>query len=112
MHKEITLKERKELERVLDAGQYLSPIGTKRTRMEYLALAFLKYLIYGNITSWRQGFTNHLKDCPMNRGERAKAVGYLKIAGIIRYDGRRRYCPKSDVLLNHMQALEKELFGG
>ena len=110
MHKEITLNERKEIERVLDAGRYLSPTGRKQTKIDYLGLAFLKYLIFGNITSWRQGFTNHLKDCPMNRGERAKAVGYLKELNIIRYDGRRRYCLKKRALQTRMHILERKLF--
>lgn len=99
-----------EISSIIEKGKYIKNRRMK-IHIEYLVLAFLKYLFYANISSWRSGCPNRFSDCPITKGKRSQAIFYLKKAGIVwsNHSRKRWFCVPKKEIERFILNLEKEI---
>jgi hypothetical protein len=78
-----------------------------RVHVEFLALAFSKYLLFSGIESWRQGATKPFDQCLLGKGQRTQAIRYLIEKKILIYDNNRR--TRTNDFIENVNLLEKEI---
>jgi len=110
MHKDISSEEINELQKITKKGVYRFN-NRKKTHAEYLGLAFLKYIIYANVSTWRTNHLNQFKNCPLTKGQRSTAISFLNKQKLVYSSENRKrwFCIKKEKLIDYMKMLEKEL---
>lgn len=95
-----------EIKAILWDGRYYHN-RSMRILVDYLGLAFAKYILFAGIESWRRGAKKPFDECPLGRGQRTQAIHYLIEKKVLVYDNNRRTRAKN--FTEKINRLEKEI---